>query len=159
MLLKCLGNGSRCFCLRLLVLMSAIMLSFSFVGVAGRNYKRDAAVLVNKEYYQIAPSVSLSNSAVEILSLNITFFRKLKQRLIQQHFFDLIKADVVLDFNLGDEPVQRSDTSNSHHPSVSPRHAHYRHTKRKTHPLQPPTLSAENATQHAIQHSNIDVAL
>src|SRR5205814_4284793 len=44
-------------------------------------------------------------------------------------------------------------------PSVSPRHAHYRHTKRKIHPLQPPTLSAEDAAQHPIQRRNIDVAL
>src|SRR5207249_411326 len=43
--------------------------------------------------------------------------------------------------------------------SVSPRHAHYRHAERKIHPLQPPTLSAEDAPQHAIQHSNVDVAL
>src|SRR2546425_1582537 len=47
----------------------------------------------------------------------------------------------------------------SHRASVSPRHAHYRHTKRKIHPLQPPTLSAEDAPQHTIQHRNIDVAL
>src|SRR5213080_3476570 len=44
-------------------------------------------------------------------------------------------------------------------PSVSPRHTHYRHPKRKIHPLQPPTLSAEDAAQHTIQHRNIDVAL
>src|SRR5213080_4555870 len=44
-------------------------------------------------------------------------------------------------------------------PSVSPRHAHYRHTKRKIHPLQPPTLRAENAPQQTIQRRNIDVAL
>ena len=115
-------------------------------------------MLVNKEYYQIASSVSLSNSAVEILSLNITFCGKLKQRLIQQHFFDLVKTDVVLDFNLGDEPVQRV-TRVILMASVSPRHAHYRHTERKIHSLQPPTLSAEDAAQHTIQRGYIDLAL